>query len=269
MDSEREIDSETRSKELMFEYDQLRREILQNDVMAIQISGGVFLIVSALMGFALTREGVDNLIKGSLFIVAGIAAIYGLFQTTWRVKNTRIIASYLRVHVEPHTSYLRWETRLLRHIRNPQEGKGIALLTNQGYIYTPLIVVNYLLACRFLDVAVRPDVSKGLRTILFVLGLLMIAYMVFKLWPGRGPLSYDSIWTDKSGAEGAKITSSDNHGVLERNMEDTPTEDSHVERRTSGGGMEGESVHEGAVQREGIQGAGLDHNELENGTASR
>jgi hypothetical protein len=130
------MDSEIKSKELMFEYDQLRKEILQNDVLAIQISGGVFLVVSALMGFALTREGVDNLTKGSLFIVAGLAAIYGLFQTTWRVKNTRIIASYLRVYVEPKTAYLRWETRLFRYIRDPQKGRGIGLLTNQGY--TPL-----------------------------------------------------------------------------------------------------------------------------------
>lgn len=188
------MDAEIKSKELMFEYDQLRKEILQNDVLAIQISGGVFLIVSALMGFALTREGVDDLIKGSLFIVAVLAAVYGLFQTTWRVKNTRIIASYLRFYVEPETSFLRWETRLFRYIRAPQNRKGIGLLTNQGYIYTPLIVLNYLLACRFLEPALSPDIPDGVRTTLFLVGSFMIAFMIIKFWPGRGLLSYESIW---------------------------------------------------------------------------
>lgn len=196
MDSEIKIDSEIKSKELMFEYDQLRKEILQNDMLAIQISGGVFLVVSALMGFALTREGVDNFIKGSLFIVAALAAIYGLLQTTWRVKSTRIIASYLRVYIEPQTTYLRWETRLFHHIRDPQTGRGMSLLTNQSYIYTPLIVVNYLLACRFLELALLPDISDTVLTILFVSGLLVVFCMIINLWPGRGLVSYESIWRD-------------------------------------------------------------------------
>jgi hypothetical protein len=197
MDSEIRMGFEIKSKELMFEYDQLRKEILQNDALAIQISGGVFLIVSALMGFALTREGVDNLIKGSLFIVAVVVAIYGLFQTTWRVRNTRLIASYLRVHIEPQTSHLRWETRLFHYIRDPQKGRGMHLLTNQGYIYTPLIVLNYLLACHFLELALRPDVSDGVLTILFAFGLFMISYTIIVIWPGRGLLSYESIWRGK------------------------------------------------------------------------
>lgn len=195
MDSEIRIGFEIKSKELMFEYDQLRKEILQNDALAIQISGGVFLVVSALMGFALTREGVDNLVKGSLFLVAVLAAIYGLFQTTWRVRNTRLIASYLRVHIEPQTSHLRWETRLFHYIRDPQKGRGMHLLTNQGYIYTPLIILNYLLACRFLEPALLcQNVSDEVLTILFAFGLFMISSTIIVIWPGRGLLSYESIW---------------------------------------------------------------------------
>jgi hypothetical protein len=126
-----------------------------------------------------------------------LAAIYGLFQTTWRVKNTRLIASYLRVYVEPKTTYLRWETRLFHYIRDPQKGRGMGVLTNQGYIYTPLIVVNYLLACHFLGLALCPDVSDGVLTILFLCGLIMIFVIIIIFWPGRGLLAYESIWRDE------------------------------------------------------------------------
>lgn len=66
-------------EELMFEYDQLRREILQNDTQSIQILGGVVLLVSVLMTIGFGGGVPSLLVKSILFLLAQVIACIGLW----------------------------------------------------------------------------------------------------------------------------------------------------------------------------------------------
>ncbi len=82
-------------EELMFEYDQLSREILQQDVQAIQILAGIIIMVSALMTIAFGTAVSSLLVKGILFLLGQVIVCIGLWQTVHR--------AYIRLLGHTHT----------------------------------------------------------------------------------------------------------------------------------------------------------------------
>jgi hypothetical protein len=107
-------------EELIFEYDHLRREILQQDVQSIQVLGGVVLLVSALMTIAFGVAVSSLLVKGILFLLVQVIVCIGLWQTVHRAYTSLTIAAYLRTFVEPKTAGLKWESRLKNYRRRAQ-----------------------------------------------------------------------------------------------------------------------------------------------------
>ena len=100
-----------RSDELRFEYDQLRKEILHNDVLSTQVLAGVLTLGGVLMGFAFTKD-VKNLDRVFLFVVVIFLATLGLWQKVDRERGTARIACYLRLFIENNVQGVNWETRL-------------------------------------------------------------------------------------------------------------------------------------------------------------
>jgi hypothetical protein len=91
-------------EELMFEYDHLRREILQQDIQSIQVLVGVVILVSGLTTVAFGVAVSSLLVKGILFLLVQIIVCVGLWQTVQRAYTSLTIASYLRTFVEPKTT---------------------------------------------------------------------------------------------------------------------------------------------------------------------
>jgi hypothetical protein len=192
-------------EELLFEYDQLRREILQQDIQSIQVVAGVLVLVSALMTVAF-RVAVSNLlVKGLLFLLAQVIVCIGLWQTVQRAYISLRIASYLRTFIEPKTAGLKWENRLrnfrgraqltFRHLR---PGEFFTYLL----IYLCLIIVNFLLSAGYVIYQLRLSPFLTLAIVLIgCLGALTIWFLwtslrILKRYTANSGEIFDTIWKE-------------------------------------------------------------------------
>jgi hypothetical protein len=100
-------------EELRFAYDQLRKEILHNDVITIQILGFFIVFTGVVIGFS-SSASLEHafFMKAALFFSAECITFIGLLQGIDRGRSTCIMGSYLRVFVEPYMRHMRWEIRL-------------------------------------------------------------------------------------------------------------------------------------------------------------
>lgn len=137
------------SEELLFEYDQLRKEILHNDTLTIQILGGIVLLAGALMSVAFSEAVTDLWVKGFLFFLVQLIACIGVWQTIDRGRSTYVIASYLRIFVEPKVKDPQWETRLhefrKRSAKIDTSQKYGEFINYQMLTYLFLIIINFFL----------------------------------------------------------------------------------------------------------------------------
>jgi len=192
-------------EELMFEYDHLRREILQQDIQSIQVVVGVILLVSALMTIAFGVAVSSLLVKGLLFLLVQVIVCIGLWQTIQRAYTSLTIASYLRTFVEPKTVGLKWESRLqnfrnraqitFRHLR-------VGEFFNYLLIYLFLIIVNFLLSAGYVLYELRSSPFITLAGVLIVcVGALTIWFLwtslrILKMYTADSGGAFDKIWKE-------------------------------------------------------------------------
>jgi hypothetical protein len=99
--------------DVLLEYGELRKELLQNDQMMLSMLGFMLAFSGASLTFAF-GQWLPNpaLAAAALFVTEGVAIVVAL-ETLDRARNTFMKASYLRVFVErPAVTGLRWESRL-------------------------------------------------------------------------------------------------------------------------------------------------------------
>lgn len=77
--------------ELRFEYGQLRKEILQNDSLTLQILGATAVITGAIMTIAFSEAVESSAMKGFLFFVVEVIAIFAAVQTASRSHCTFLL----------------------------------------------------------------------------------------------------------------------------------------------------------------------------------
>jgi hypothetical protein len=192
-------------EELMFEYDQLRREILQQDIQSIQVVGGVILLVSALMTVAFGTAVSSLLLKGLLFLLSQVIVCIGLWQIVQRAYTSLTIASYLRTFIEPKTAGLKWERRLknfreraqltFRHLRRGD-------FFNYLLIYLFLIIVNFLLGSGYVIYELRLSPFLSLATVLIIcigaltMWFLWISLRILKRYTANSGEAFDTIWEE-------------------------------------------------------------------------
>lgn len=126
--------SSIRAQELRFEYEQIRGEALQNDKHILHILGATVLLTSTIVTVTFSAAIPSYTLKGIVCFVAWLITLIGIVQIIDRVQTTIIIASYLRIILEPQLMNIRWETnhskfRESKHIRNKR--LGFSLATNQ------------------------------------------------------------------------------------------------------------------------------------------
>lgn len=190
-------------EELLFEYDHLRREILQQDTQSIQVVGGVVILVSALMTMAFGAAVSNLLLKGILFLLAQVIVCIGLWQTVQRAYTSLTIASYLRTFVEPQTAGLKWESRLKiyrRHAQATFRHLRFGEFFNYLLIYFFLILVNFLFSAGyviyelrmspFLHAAIVLIIGTGVLTVWF----LRTSFGILRKYSANSGEAFDTIW---------------------------------------------------------------------------
>jgi len=193
-------------EELMFEYDQLRREILQNDTQSIQILAGVVLLVSALTTIAFGGGVPSLLVKGILFLLAQVIACIGLWQTVQRTHTGFMIASYLRTFVEPKTAGLKWESRL-KNFRRHIPTTSFSLRFGEFFIYQLLtylflIIVNFLLSAGYViyELRLSPVLYLAIAIMVCVRALtvwfLWTSWRIIRGYRANSGETFDSIWQE-------------------------------------------------------------------------
>src|SRR5215210_2216272 len=105
------MEDESKTRELLFEYEQLRKEILGNFTLGLQILAGTVTFVAVVMTLGFSEALKSFLAKAALFFVGEAIAFIGLMQTMSLAHSTFQIASYLRVFTEAELRYVKWETR--------------------------------------------------------------------------------------------------------------------------------------------------------------
>jgi len=132
------------SEDLRFEYEQLRKEILQNDTLQTQALYATIVLAGAAMTVASNLPDTILWVKGVFFFAAGVIAMIGLWQNIDFSRSTFLIASYMLTFIEPKTQYVKWETRgYAFRKRSPSLGHGWIFERYRVLTYVLLIVVGF------------------------------------------------------------------------------------------------------------------------------
>jgi hypothetical protein len=194
-------------EELKFEYDQLRKEIMQNDLLTVQVMAGIIILTGALMGFA-SNQTVDPLLKAFLFFFLEITALIGLMQNTDRMRSTYAIGSYLKIFIEAKTENVKWETRIAKfRSKRPKHGR-IQFFIHQRLMYTIIIFTNYIFGGYFFLKSNTFLFVTSFRILL--LGLFITVLLLFIQSRNHALLGrehtklYDDIWREIRDEENGK-----------------------------------------------------------------
>lgn len=131
---------------LQFEYDQLRKEILQNQNLGLVILG----VTVTFVGTVITVATNSNIVplspftRSIIFFVSAIITYIAMVQSVSLVSTTFMIASYMRIFTERQMQYVRWETRInkLRSTnKHPYEPFG----TYQRWFYVIIVLITCFL----------------------------------------------------------------------------------------------------------------------------
>lgn len=181
--------------QLIFEYDQLRKETLQTDVITLQILAGVLVITTALMSLAFSDKISPNELKSTLFFMTEIVGFIGLLQNTDRVKSTIIIASYIKNFIEPIIN-VKWETRLHRFRSLRPKDMSMNMMTQQRLVYMVIIFANFALWSYHLWLAYANIFTLVAISVGFIisLSLFILEWRKYNYTNFEGVQEYDRVW---------------------------------------------------------------------------
>jgi len=129
---------ESTDDQLLFEYEELRKEILQNDLLSLQIMNLVLLITGGVAGFVFSQS-FENSLKAALFFFAALLGLVGMAQNIDRLRSTNVIGMYLKIFLEPRLR-IKWETRLTNFRSLMTSSYGLELISSQRVVYTFLVL---------------------------------------------------------------------------------------------------------------------------------
>ena len=127
-------------EELLFEYGELRKEILQNDILTSEILQRTIIATGAVAGFAFSQN-FDLRLKAILFIFTAIVCLIGISQNIDRLRSTNVIASYIKTYIEPQI-HVSWETKLAKFRNKAQKNYGLEFISSQQAAYALLVFGN-------------------------------------------------------------------------------------------------------------------------------
>jgi hypothetical protein len=192
--------SEALSNELMFEYGQLRGEILKDITLSFQTTTTVVVLTSTLMTLAFTEVlAAQAQVQAVLFFLVEAVAFAGLYYNLSRVKDTYRIATYLKTFIEPKTEGIRWETRLDK-FRNGGSDIGsvrtkssvhatLNVVTDQRTVYAVIIIASFVAACYCIREAFGS--INYVVWLIWTIGLIITIPILAILWRQYDYLNHD------------------------------------------------------------------------------
>lgn len=121
------MEPQSPDEQLMFLYDKLREEIMQNVSLSFQILASTVLFVGTIMTIALSASEQEPLIKALIFALAEITVLAGWAQRVDRIRQSESVAAYMRTFLEPELPGVQWETNLpefRRHFARDRRDRG-------------------------------------------------------------------------------------------------------------------------------------------------
>jgi hypothetical protein len=120
------------------------------------------------------------MIKSLLFLLSQVIASIGLWQTVQRTHTSFLIASYLRIFIEPRTTGLRWESRL-KEFRKRIPATSFSLRFGEFFIYQ-LLTYLFLIAITFLSSAALAIYEFRDSFLVYVVSVLALGIGALTLW---------------------------------------------------------------------------------------
>ena len=181
-------DKNVSDQQLIFIYDKLRSEILQNDGSNLQQLNYVLVAIGAIMSFSFK---VENITLKLMLLCLNIGISYmALTSAMQRIRGTFMIASYLRHVIEPKLKCIQWETDL-NYLRSGQTysrfepiqyslliGYLVVAILNFGLIlfYVARISTTYYFAANFVySFDIETKIKEG------ICAVNIAFYLVFKM----------------------------------------------------------------------------------------
>ncbi|MCX6021907.1 MAG: hypothetical protein NTZ05_09305 [Chloroflexi bacterium] len=128
--------------ERIFLYEQLRKEILQNDTIITQILGATFAFVSALTGFAFAQKPESPEVRGIIFLFANFIALAGAYKSIHKESGTMFLSQYIVIFIENRLDLVKYETNLGIFRKRFTSGSFNKFTFNNIDVYTLLAIAT-------------------------------------------------------------------------------------------------------------------------------
>ena len=190
-------------EELLFEYDQLRKEILQNDTLTMQIFGATVLLAGTIITITSSLQ-INLTLSGALIFVVWLVTVIALHQAVDRGRSSFVIASYLRLFVEEKLDGIKWETRLALFRGISRQHGYNSILTGQLWTYNLILVATFLVGswCIIADLPYMKNILVALEApglfiwALFTIRLLWSAYRGYPTYGIKNVHLFDDVWKE-------------------------------------------------------------------------
>lgn len=169
-----------RQDELLFEYDQLRKELLQRDGQLLQIRFATIVFIGALYTVAFSSAVSSDGGKAALFLATFFFAFSGMWQMSEQSNAAYKVASYLRIVIEPELPGVNWETRL-HDAPGDDSWKSIRFLTGPRISLSLCAIISLILSLYFLWL----QIDDSLLRVIGIAIVLVIAAAVLLTWRAR------------------------------------------------------------------------------------
>lgn len=190
-----------RIEDLRIEYNLLRTEILHNDTLVLQILGAILVLIGTAFTVAFSGLIDEPIVRGVILVSTAAIALVGMSQGIDRARGSFLIASYLRIFVEPELPALRWETRLaIYRKRTPRVGFG-KFINYQMWVYTTVTIICLTLATfTIVGDSSQTIIPLYVRVIFLVSAFGVTIWVTYRSWERfyqfvlHYPETFDPIW---------------------------------------------------------------------------
>lgn len=209
-----------RREELLFEYDQLRKELLQRDAQLLQIRFAIIVFIGALYTVAFSSAVSSEGGKAALFLATFFFAFSGMWQMSEQSNAAYKVASYLRIVIEPSLPGVNWETRLY-HTPGASSWKSLRFLSGPRISLSLCALISLILSLYFL----WRGIDDALMRVAAVVVVLAIAATVILTWRARYNQFHiqrhafnENIWRDVLTQEQSQSDAAPDHTGSESNV---------------------------------------------------
>jgi hypothetical protein len=128
------------------QYQELRKEILQNEQLVLQSMTAVLVLIGATITVAFSQFVPDDRIRALLFYGAELLAFFSLFHSATHQTGNFHLGYYLARFVEPNLDHINWEARIVLWRRqHPVPSVGETFFSGNRLPASALVAITWAL----------------------------------------------------------------------------------------------------------------------------